>query len=228
MAKVSTNKALVNAETTYVKELVRNAVAYNESNPTIDGKPYCSCYAALHKETLDQIEGMGLQVTRKKPTHTLFFLPKKGTKAYNALMEGSDVLQLAAAEREAKAAALKKLQEEKAEKAAAKAEKAKAAEMKAAERAKAAAERAQAAAEKAKAAAEKAAEKAAAKAEAAKAKAEKAETKTATAETKVAKAKAETKPTAPAAKKAEVKTAKAAAAKKKAAAPKKDAATESK
>lgn len=128
MAKVSTNKSLIIAETNYIKEVIRHAIAYNDKNPKDEaGKPYCSIYAALHKESVDNIAAMGITFTKKKATHHSFYLPKKGTKAYNALMVGSDVVERAAKEKEVKAAALKAAKAEKAAKEKEKAEKKKAA-----------------------------------------------------------------------------------------------------
>ena len=182
MAKLSTNKSLIQAETLYILEVIRHAIAYNDKNPkTEDGKPYTSIYAALHKESVDNVSAMGIGFFKKKATHHSFFLPKKGTKAYNALMDGSDVVERAAKEKEVKAAALKAAKAEKAAKDKERAEKKKAKD---------------------------AAEKAAAKAKAEKAKTEKAKTEKVAAPAKVVKVETPAeKPATPAAKQSKVKAA---------------------
>ena len=186
MAKnVLVNKEVFNAELNFMLARLRSAIAY-------EGKDSCSIYlAGVHKETNEAIDAMGIkrEVIR---WCTKLYAPKKGTKAWNALFNGSKVLDAAKAykvEKEKAAAAAKKEKAAKEkEKAAKKAEKEKAA---------------------AKAEKEKAAKKAA-KEKAAKEKAEaKAEKPKKNATTKVeAKPKAETKPKAKvekAAKKAEAK-----------------------
>ena len=144
MAKnMTTNKEVVKNEKNYMLSLLRNAIAYN-------GKDKCTVYlAGVHKETETQLEAMGVVIEKKKNWGHILHAPKKGTKAYKALFEGSNVLAEAKAEKEAKVAAAKAEKAEKAEKAkakaAAKAEKEKAAKEKAAAKAKKAKEKEKAA-----------------------------------------------------------------------------------
>jgi flagellar biosynthesis GTPase FlhF len=157
MAKnVLMNKEVFNAELNFMLARLRSAIAY-------EGKDSCSIYlAGVHKETNEAIDAMGIkrEVIR---WCTKLYAPKKGTKAWNALFNGSKVLETAKAykvEKEKAEAAAKKekaaKEKEKAakkaekEKAAAKAEKEKAAKKAAKEKEKAAKEKAAAKAEKAK------------------------------------------------------------------------------
>ena len=139
MAKnVLVNKEVFNAELNFMLARLRSAIAY-------EGKDSCSIYlAGVHKETNEAIDAMGIkrEVVR---WCTKLYAPKKGTKAWNALFNGSKVLDAAKAykvEKEKAAAAAKK---EKAAK-----EKEKAAKKAAKEKEKAAKEKAAAKAEKAK------------------------------------------------------------------------------
>ena len=155
MAKnVLMNKEVFNAELNFMLARLRSAIAY-------EGKDSCSIYlAGVHKETNEAIDAMGIkrEVVR---WCTKLYAPKKGTKAWNALFNGSKVLDAAKAykvEKEKAEAAAKKekaaKEKEKAakkaekEKAAAKAEKEKAAKKAAKEKEKAAKEKAEAKAEK--------------------------------------------------------------------------------
>ena len=157
MAKnVLVNKEVFNAELNFMLARLRSAIAY-------EGKDSCSIYlAGVHKETNEAIDAMGIkrEVIR---WCTKLYAPKKGTKAWNALFNGSKVLDAAKAykvEKEKAEAAAKKekaaKEKEKAakkaekEKAAAKAEKEKAAKKAAKEKEKAAKEKAAAKAEKTK------------------------------------------------------------------------------
>lgn len=157
MAKnVLVNKEVFNAELNFMLARLRSAIAY-------EGKNSCSIYlAGVHKETNEAIDAMGIkrEVVR---WCTKLYAPKKGTKAWNALFNGSKVLDEAKAykvEKEKAEAAAKKekaaKEKEKAakkaekEKAAAKAEKEKAAKKAAKEKEKAAKEKAAAKAEKTK------------------------------------------------------------------------------
>jgi len=157
MAKnVLVNKEVFNAELNFMLARLRSAIAY-------EGKDSCSIYlAGVHKETNEAIDAMGIkrEVVR---WCTKLYAPKKGTKAWNALFNGSKVLDAAKAykvEKEKAEAAAKKekaaKEKEKAakkaekEKAAAKAEKEKAAKKAAKEKEKAAKEKAAAKAEKTK------------------------------------------------------------------------------
>ena len=121
MAKnVLVNKEVFNAELNFMLARLRSAIAY-------EGKDSCSIYlAGVHKETNEAIDAMGIkrEVVR---WCTKLYAPKKGTKAWNALFNGSKVLDAAKAykvEKEKAEAAAKKEKAAK-EKAAAKAEKAK-------------------------------------------------------------------------------------------------------
>ena len=147
MAKnVLVNKEVFNAELNFMLARLRSAIAY-------EGKDSCSIYlAGVHKETNEAIDAMGIkrEVIR---WCTKLYAPKKGTKAWNALFNGSKVLETAKAY---------KVEKEKAE-AAAKKEKAAKEKEKAAKKAEK--EKAAAKAEKEKAAKKAAKEKAAAKAE---------------------------------------------------------------
>lgn len=147
MAKnVLVNKEVFNAELNFMLARLRSAIAY-------EGKDSCSIYlAGVHKETNEAIDAMGIkrEVIR---WCTKLYAPKKGTKAWNALFNGSKVLDAAKAY---------KVEKEKAE-AAAKKEKAAKEKEKAAKKAEK--EKAAAKAEKEKAAKKAAKEKAAAKAE---------------------------------------------------------------
>ena len=147
MAKnVLVNKEVFNAELNFMLARLRSAIAY-------EGKDSCSIYlAGVHKETNEAIDAMGIkrEVVR---WCTKLYAPKKGTKAWNALFNGSKVLDAAKAY---------KVEKEKAE-AAAKKEKAAKEKEKAAKKAEK--EKAAAKAEKEKAAKKAAKEKAAAKAE---------------------------------------------------------------
>ena len=130
---MTTNKELVKNELNFHLALLRNAIAFN-------GNDKCSVYyAGLHKETEAMLAERGIKVEHKKNWGYTLFAPKKGTKAYKALFEGSKVMEEAKAIREAKAAAEKAAAAEKKEKAkkkaAAKAEKEKAAKEKAAAKA---------------------------------------------------------------------------------------------
>lgn len=148
MAKnVLVNKEVFNAELNFMLARLRSAIAY-------EGKDSCSIYlAGVHKETNEAIDAMGIkrEVVR---WCTKLYAPKKGTKAWNALFNGSKVLDAAKAykvEKEKAAAAAKKEKAAKEkEKAAKKAEKEKAAKKAAKEKEKAAKEKAAAKAEKAK------------------------------------------------------------------------------
>jgi hypothetical protein len=181
MAKnVCTNKSLIKAEVNHYLELLRNAIAFN-------GRSYVPVYfAGVHQEAIAEIQAMGIKVEPKAGRWTTkFYAPKKGTKAWKALFNGSKVLDdakaIAEAKEKAAAAAAKEKADKKAARAKAKAEKEKAA--------------AEAAKEKAAAKAAKPKKNATAKVEAA----PKAEKKTkATPKAKVAK-KAEPKVEAPAA-----------------------------
>lgn len=160
MAKnMTTNKEVVKNEKNYMLSLLRNAIAFN-------GKDRCTVYlAGVHKETEAQLEAMGIVIEKKKNWGHILHAPKKGTKAYKTLFEGSNVLAEAKAQADAKVAAAKAEKAEKAEKAkakaAAKAAKEKAAKEKTAAKAKKAKEKAKAAAKAEKAAAAPKAEKAA-------------------------------------------------------------------
>ena len=192
MAKnVCTNKSLIKAEINHYLELLRNAIAFN-------GRAHVPVYfAGVHKEAIEAIKEMGIKVEEKAGRWTTkFYAPKKGTKAWNTLFNGSKVLDEAKAYKEAKVAAAKAEKEEKAAKAKAKAEK-KAAKEKEAKAEKKAAKEAAAKAEKSKknatvktAAAKAEKPKAEKKAKVAKAAAKVEKPK---AEKKVAKAKAEPK-----------------------------------
>ena len=151
MAKnVLVNKEVFKAELEMMLARLRSAIAY-------DGKNSCSIYlAGVHKETNEAIDAMGIkrEVVR---WCTKLYAPKKGTKAWNALFNGSKVLDAAKAykveKEKAEAAAKKEKAAKEKEKAAKKAEKEKAA-------AKAEKEKAAKKAAKEKAAKEKAAAKA--------------------------------------------------------------------
>ena len=119
MAKnVLVNKEVFNAELNFMLARLRSAIAY-------EGKNSCSIYlAGVHKETNEAIDAMGIkrEVVR---WCTKLYAPKKGTKAWNALFNGSKVLDAAKAykvEKEKAEAAAKKEKAAK-EKAEAKAEK---------------------------------------------------------------------------------------------------------
>ena len=118
MAKnMTTNKEVVKNEKNYMLSLLRNAIAYN-------GKDKCTVYlAGVHKETEAQLEAMGVVIEKKKNWGHILHAPKKGTKAYKTLFEGSNVLAEAKAQADAKVAAAKAEKAEKAAKAKAKAEK---------------------------------------------------------------------------------------------------------
>jgi len=181
MAKnMTSNKEVVKSEVNFLLSRLRGAIAY-------EGKDKCSVYlAGVHKETYETLTSMGIKWDVKRWC-TFLFAPKKGTKAYTALFNGSKVLDEAKAYKEAKVAAAKAEKEEKAAKAKAKAEKkaAKEKEVKAEKKAKA--EKAAAKTEKKVAAkAEKKVVKTAAKAE--KPKTEKKATKAAPKAEKKAKA----------------------------------------
>ena len=125
---VLVNKEVINAELNFMLSRLRSAIAY-------EGKNTCSIYlAGVHKETNETIDAMGIkrEVVR---WCTKLYAPKKGTKAWDALFNGSKVLSEAKAHVEAKA---------KAEKEAAAAKAAKKAEKAAAEKSKAAAPKAKA------------------------------------------------------------------------------------
>ena len=184
MAKnMTTNKSLIKAEVNHYLELLRNAIAYN-------GRTYVPVYfAGVHKEAIAEIEAMGIKVeVAKKGWTTKFYAPKKGSKAWKTLFNGSTVIADAKAAAAAKVAAAKAEKAEKAAKAkakaAAKAEKEKAAKAKAAAKEKAAKEKAKAKEAAAKAEKPKAEKKATAKAE---------KKPKATAKKKATKAKAEKK-----------------------------------
>ena len=196
MAKnVCTNKSLIKSEVNHFLELLRNAIAFN-------GRTYVPIYfAGTHQEAIAEINAMGIKTeTEKGRWTTKLFAPKKGTKAWNALFNGSKVLDEAKAikaeKEKAAAAAAKEKAEKKAAKAKAKAEKEKAA-------AAAAKEKAKAKAEKEKAAAKAAKEKAKAEKEKSKAKAEKPKTEKKPAKAKAEKPKVEAPAEAPADAKAE-------------------------
>ena len=109
---VLVNKEVTKAEKNFMVERLRSAIAY-------EGKDKCVVYlAGVHKETYAALTAMGVKYAVKNWATTLY-APKKGTKAYAALFEGSKVLEAAKEWREEKATAAK-------EKAAAKAEKEKA------------------------------------------------------------------------------------------------------
>jgi hypothetical protein len=143
MAKnMTTNKEVVKNEKNYMLSLLRNAIAFN-------GKDRCTVYlAGVHKETEAQLEAMGIVIEKKKNWGHILHAPKKGTKAYKTLFEGSNVLAEAKAQADAKVAAAKAEKAEKAAKAKAKAEakaaKEKEAKAKAAAKEKAAKEKAKA------------------------------------------------------------------------------------
>ena len=125
MAKnVLVNKEVFNAELNFMLARLRSAIAY-------EGKDSCSIYlAGVHKETNEAIDAMGIkrEVVR---WCTKLYAPKKGTKAWNALFNGSKVLDAAKAykveKEKAEAAAKKEKAAKEKEKAAKKAEKEKAA-----------------------------------------------------------------------------------------------------
>ena len=147
MAKnVVTNKEMISEEITFLMGRLRNAIAFN-------GRDRVPVYlAGVHKEAIESIKAMGIKVDEHKGRWTIeLFAPKKGTKAWNALFNGSKVLDEAKAYKEAKVAAAKAEKEEKAAKAKAKAEKkaAKEKEAKAKAEKKAAKEKAKVAAAKA-------------------------------------------------------------------------------
>ena len=117
MAKnMTSNKELVRDELNFMLSRLRGAIAY-------EGKDKCSIYlAGVHKETYETLTSMGIKWDVKRWC-TFLFAPKKGTKAYTALFNGSKVLDEAKAYKEAKVAAAKAEKAEKAAKAKAKAEK---------------------------------------------------------------------------------------------------------
>ena len=133
MAKnVLVNKEVFNAELNFMLARLRSAIAY-------EGKNSCSIYlAGVHKETNEAIDAMGIkrEVVR---WCTKLYAPKKGTKAWNALFNGSKVLDAAKAykveKEKAEAAAKKEKAAKEKEKAAKKAAKEKAAKEKAAAKA---------------------------------------------------------------------------------------------
>lgn len=175
---VLTNKEVTKTEKAYMLARLRNAIAY-------EGKDKCVVYlAGVHKETLLALDAMGIKHEKKEKTWGMtLYAPKKGTKAYAALFEGSKVIENAKAEREAKAKAAKDAEKAKAakakEKAAAKAAREKEKAEKAKEKAAAKAEK-----PKEKKAAKPKVEKVEAKAKAAKPKVEKVEVKAAAAKPK--------------------------------------------
>ena len=87
MAKnMTTNKEVVKNELNYMLSLLRNAIAFN-------GKDKCTVYlAGVHKETEALLEAQGVVIEKKKNWGHILHAPKKGTKAYKALFEGSNVL----------------------------------------------------------------------------------------------------------------------------------------
>lgn len=117
MAKnMTSNKEVVKSEVNFLLSRLRGAIAY-------EGKDKCSVYlAGVHKETYETLTSMGIKWDVKRWC-TFLFAPKKGTKAYTALFNGSKVLDEAKAYKEAKVAAAKAEKAEKAEKAKAKAAK---------------------------------------------------------------------------------------------------------
>ena len=153
MAKnVLVNKEVFKAELEMMLARLRSAIAY-------DGKNSCSIYyAGVHKETNEAIDAMGIkrEVVR---WCTKLYAPKKGTKAWNALFNGSKVLDAAKAykveKEKAEAAAKKEKAAKEKEKAAKKAEKEKAAAKAEKEKAAKKAAKEKAAKEKAEAKAEK-------------------------------------------------------------------------
>ena len=127
MAKnVCVNKEMINEEVVFLTGRLRNAIAFN-------GRDRVPVYlAGVHKEAIDAIKAMGVKVDENKGRWTIeLFAPKKGSKAWNELFNGSKVLDDAKTYKEEKvkaaAAAEKEKAEKKAAKAAAKAEKEKAA-----------------------------------------------------------------------------------------------------
>lgn len=118
-----TNTELLNAEFAYILSVIRNAIfnkARGNKPAMLDGKPICAHYSALRKETFKKLDAMGIKYDRCSG-RTKFFLPNKGTKAYNALFEGSDVLNLVKSAKP-KAKAVKAAAKVKEKKAAAKVE----------------------------------------------------------------------------------------------------------
>ena len=158
MAKnVLTNKEVTKSELNFMLSRLRSAIAY-------EGKNKCSIYlAGVHKETYAALSAMGIEWSVKRWC-TFLNAPKKGSKAWKALFEGSNVLDEAKTFHESKVAAAKAEKEAKIAKAKAKAEKkaakekeaaAKAAKKVAKAKAKAEKEAAAKAAKEAKAAAKK-------------------------------------------------------------------------
>ena len=126
MAKnVCVNKEMINEEIAFLTGRLRNAIAFN-------GRDRVPVYlAGVHKEAIDAIKAMGVNVDEKKGRWTIeLFAPKKGSKAWNALFNGSKVLDdaktIKVEKEKAAAAAAKEKAEKKAAKAKAKAEKEKA------------------------------------------------------------------------------------------------------
>jgi hypothetical protein len=99
MAKnMTSNKEVVKSEVNFLLSRLRGAIAY-------EGKDKCSVYlAGVHKETYETLTSMGIKWDVKRWC-TFLFAPKKGTKAYTALFNGSKVLDEAKAYKEAKVAA---------------------------------------------------------------------------------------------------------------------------
>ena len=88
MAKnVCVNKEMINEEVVFLTGRLRNAIAFN-------GRNRVPVYlAGVHKEAIDAIKAMGVKVDEKKGRWTIeLFAPKKGSKAWNALFNGSKVL----------------------------------------------------------------------------------------------------------------------------------------
>ena len=102
MAKnVTTNKELIKNEVIYLLSNLRNSIAYG-------GRNTCVVYLAnVRKESISTIESMGIKHEQAGRWGHRLYAPKKGTKAYKTLFEGSNVLADAKAEKEAKVAAAK-------------------------------------------------------------------------------------------------------------------------
>ena len=112
MAKnMTTNKELIKDEVKYMLSNLRNSIAYG-------GRDTCVVYLAnVRKETIATIEGMGIKHEQAGRWGHRLFAPKKGTKAYKTLFDGSKVLEEAKAYKEAKVAAAKAEKAEKEKKA---------------------------------------------------------------------------------------------------------------
>ena len=108
---MTTNKELIKDEVKYMLSNLRNSIAYG-------GRDTCVVYLAnVRKETIATIEGMGIKHEQAGRWGHRLFAPKKGTKAYKTLFDGSKVLEEAKAYKEAKVAAAKAEKAEKEKKA---------------------------------------------------------------------------------------------------------------